>query len=288
MTAVLTAPNGNLHIGTGLPTALINDQLRVMDQSHAILDQLSTGQLDGLLNLARWGQNVGTDMVDVLIMHPELDEVNLLPRVTAVLKKEIGCPISLDSRHPEALEAALEELRPFKGMINSVTAEKEVLEKILPVAKKYGAAVVGMPSGLLHNLPISALERLAGARRIVEACEGIGIPREDVILDAICLPGSAFPGSFHATMETLEIFHRELGVSTILGIGNAGYGMPEPTVIDLAYLAAAIARGLDAALVNPTTRGLIETVRAMDFLAGKDTTARRYIQNFRQKKQVYG
>jgi cobalamin-dependent methionine synthase I len=156
----------------------------------------------------------------------------------------------------------------------------------LPIAKKFGSVVVGMPIGHLYGLPKKASERLAEARVIVEACEGIGIPREDIVMDAICLASSADPNSFQVTMETLRLFHQDLGVSTTLGIGNAGHGMPEPTVIDLAYLVGGIPWGLDSALVNPATPGLIETVQAMDFLAGNDPTGRRYIQNYRARKKV--
>lgn len=282
----LSAPNGEVSFGPGLPTALINDQLRIMDQSPAILDQLLTGNLDGLLALARWGQATGTDLLDVLVFHPSLDEVELLPRIVARIKTEVGCPITLDSRNPQALEAALQELRPYKAMINSVTAEPESLQTILPIAKRYGAAVVGMPIGEKYGLSKVAGERLAEARVIVEACEGIGIPRADVVMDGICLASSAEPDSFAVTMEALRLFRQELGVSTILGIGNAGFGMPEPTVLDLAYLLGAIPWGLDAALVNPATRGLVETVRAMDFLAGNDPAGRRYIQNYRNQKKA--
>lgn len=286
MTTTLSAPNGEIKFGPGLPTALINDQLRILDQAPIILEQLLEGNLDGLLGLARWGQKMGTDLVDVLVFHPDLDEIELLPRIAARVKAEIGCPVSLDSRNPQALEAALEVLRPYTGMINSVTAEVDSLETLLPIAKKFEAVVVGMPIGHLYGLPKIAEERLAEARVIVEACEGIGISKENVVMDAICLATSTEADSFLVTMETLRLFHKELGVSTTLGIGNAGYGMPEPTVIDLAYLVAGISWGLDSALVNPATRGLVETVRAMDFLAAIDPFGRRYIQNYRNARST--
>jgi 5-methyltetrahydrofolate--homocysteine methyltransferase len=285
MTTRLTSPNGEVICGPGLPTVLINDQLRIMDQSPHILDQLRDGKLDGLIELARWGMEVGTDLVDILVFHPSLDELELLPRIAKRVKDEIGCPISLDSRNPEALEAALEVLRPYKVMVNSVTAENHSLETILPIVKKYNAVVVGMPIGEQYGLPKKVSERFEEAKVIVKACEGIGIPRQDIVMDAICLASSAEPDSFQVTMETLRLFHQELGVCTTLGIGNAGYGMPEPTMIDLAYLVGGIPWGLDTALVNPATHGLIETVRAMDFLTGNDPAGRRYIQNFRKNNK---
>lgn len=208
----------------------------------------------------------------------------MLPAIVKAIRDEIGCPISLDSRNPQALEAALHEIQPAKALINSVTAERASLEALLPLAQKYGAAIVGMPIGEQHGLPKTVEGRLAEGRVILEAAEGIGIPHQNVVLDAICLASAAEPGSYQITLETLRAFHDQLNVTTILGIGNAEHGMPEPTVIDLAYLVSAIPWGLDAALINPATRGLVETVRATDFLCGGDPWGRRYIQDYRHRK----
>jgi 5-methyltetrahydrofolate--homocysteine methyltransferase len=110
-----------------------------------------------------------------------------------------------------------------------------------------------------------------------------GLAKEDIVLDAICL-AAAGPGSFEVTLQTLRAFREVLNTTTLLGIGNAGFGMPEQTVIDLAYLVGAIPQGLDAALVDPNTAGLLETVRAMDFLAAKDPVGKRYIQQYRRRR----
>lgn len=284
MTA-LTSRNGTLEFGPGLPTLLINDQLRVMDQSPEVLAELQEGRIDKLIDLARFGQQVGTDMVDILINHLDLDETDLLPKIALAVHEEIGCPISLDSRDPQALDAALSALQPHKALINSVTAETDSLETLLPLAAKHGAAVVGMPIGHLHGMPKTVEGRLAEARVILESAMAYGIPREDLVIDAICLASAAEPGSMQVTLETLSALHRELEVTTILGIGNAGFGMPDQTRVDLAYLLAAVPWGLDAALVDPATPGLIESVRAIDFLVALDPYGLRYIDHFRAKRQ---
>jgi 5-methyltetrahydrofolate--homocysteine methyltransferase len=254
-----------------------------MDQSPEVLAELREGKLDKLLELARAGHQTGTDMVDILIDHPGLDQRILLPSIALAVNEELGCPISLDSRDPEALDAALSALKPYKALINSVTAETDSLEALLPVAKDHGAAIVGMPIGHIHGLPKTPKGRLVEARVIVEAAEQHGIPREDVVIDAVCLASSAEPNSMQVTLDTLSALHRELGVATILGIGNAGFGMPDQTRIDLAYLVAAIPWGLDAALVDPATPGLIESTRAIDFLTGRDVYGKGYIQHYRAK-----
>jgi 5-methyltetrahydrofolate--homocysteine methyltransferase len=281
----LTSRNGTIEFGPGLPTLLINDHLRVMDQEPEVLAELQEGKLDRLLEMARIGHRIGTEAVDILIDHPNLDQKVLLPQIAAAVHEEIGCLISLDSRDPEALDAALSVLKPYKALINSVTAESDCLAELLPVAAEHGVAVVGMPIGHIHGLPKTAEGRLAESRVIVEAAERHGIPKEDVVVDAICLASSAEPGSMQVTLVTLSALHEELGVSTILGIGNAGFGMPDQTRIDLAYLLAAIPWGLDAALVDPATPGLTEATRAVDFLTGRDLYGQRYIQHYRAKQR---
>jgi 5-methyltetrahydrofolate--homocysteine methyltransferase len=280
----LTFPDGAVHFGQGFPTLLINDQLRVLDQKAAILEQLQTGNLDGLLELARFGRDRGLEAADLLIQSPELDEVQLLPRLAARILNEVGCPVALDTRNPEALEAALQAIRPHKALINSISAEPEVLNSLLPLAHKYGAAFVGMPVGHTARLPMTCAERLAEAQIIVDAATGLGIPKDDIVLDGICLAAATGDGTFEVTLETLWMFHAVLDCTTLLGIGNAGFGMPEQTVIDLAYLVGAIPHGLDAALVDPNTAGLLETVRAMDFLAAKDPAGKRYLQHYRRRR----
>jgi 5-methyltetrahydrofolate--homocysteine methyltransferase len=267
---------------------LINDQLRIMDQSPEVLVELQDGKLDRLLELARFGQEVGTDVVDILVNHPGLDEVALLPKIAVAACDEIGCPVALDSRNPDALEAAISALKPHKTLINSVSAETESLDNLLPVAKEHGAAIVGMPIGHMHGLPKTVKGRLAETHIILEAAERYGIPREDIVIDAICLASSAEPGSMQVTLDTLHALHHHLGVTTILGIGNAGFGMPDQTRIDLAYLLAAVPWGLDAALVDPATPGLVEGVRAIDFLTGNDAYGKRYIQHYRGKSRKSG
>ena len=285
MTTRLTSSNGDVLIGKGLPTVLINDQLRIMDQDPIIFEQLQARDVSGLLEIAKRGQAMGLDMVDILIFHQDLDEVDLLPRIASKIKKEVGCPIALDSRNVDALEAALKEIAPDKALINSVSAEREVMDVILPLAKKYGAAMVGMPIGDTYGLPKVVEERVYEAQVIIDACVGIGIPKENLVMDGICLASSAEPETFEITLKTLTRFQDELGVSTILGIGNAGFGMPEQTVIDLAYLIGAIPWGLHSAIVNPDTAGLVKTVRAMDFLMNFDKGGKRYINYWRSLRR---
>ena len=281
----LTSRKGTLEFGPGHPTMLINDQLRVMDQS---LMSWMNSRLAGsrnCLNLARFGQEIGTHTVDILVVHHNLDEVELLPKIAKAVHEEIGCPISIDTRNPEALDAALAVLQPHKALLNSVSAEVTVFESLLPVAAKYGAAVVGIPIGDTHGVPETVKGRIDETQVILDAAESFGIPKEDIVIDAICLATAAVPDSMQITLETLKVLSEEMGLTTVLGIGNAGHGMPTQTVIDLAYLIAAIPWGLHAALIDPKTAGLVDTVLAIDFLTNRDPYGVRYIKNYRAKKR---
>jgi len=278
----LTSRNGSLHIGPGHPLVLISDALRLDRRTMAQLGA-APGQdiVARMVELARAGHTSGIDMVDIMISCDAVDEAALLPQIAAAVHDAIGCPISLDSRNVDALRAALAALRPHKALINSVTAEAHVLDVLLPVAAEFGAAIIGMPIGDDHGLPRGVAGRVAGAGVILERAASYGFPRDDIVMDAFSLAPAAEPASMAVSLETLRRFHDELGVSTTLGISNAGHGMPARSHIALAYLLAAVPWGLDSALVNPRTPLLIEEVRAIDFLTDRDPYGKRYLRHYR-------
>ncbi len=278
----LTSQNGILEYGQGHPTMLINDQLYVINKPDQVIEPLSRGQIDHFIELAKWGQMIGTDMTAILLTHPALDEVELLPRLARAVHEEIGSPIGLDTRNAEAIEAALIELRPYKSIIWTVTAEKDVLDSLLPIAKRYGAVVAGMPMGRFSaKVPQNATDRMAEVQVILDACDGYGIPPEDVVIDAICMPvGLLEPNSYRITLETISALHNK-GITNQIGTGNAGSKMPGPDHINLSYLLGAMSWGLNSAFINPGIHGLIGNVRAMDMLTKHDPECRRYLQHWR-------
>ena len=276
----LSSRNGTLRIGPGVPIVLISDQLRVKPPKSGEVEP-TEDLLAHMVELAHSGATAGMDVMDIMTSYPGVDELALLPQIAVAVHEAVGCPISLDSRHSDALRAALTALRPYKALINSVTAEAPVLEALLPIAAEFGAAIVGMPIGDVHGLPKNTEGRIAEAGVIVDRAAAYGIPREDILMDAICLASSAEPGSMATTLETLRRYHDDLGVATVLGISNAGHGMPTPSHIALAYLVAAVPWGLDAALVSPRTPQLIEEVRAIDFLTARDPYGKRYLRHYR-------
>jgi 5-methyltetrahydrofolate--homocysteine methyltransferase len=261
---------------------LVNDQLYVISKPDDVIEPLSRGNIDHFLALARYGRAVGTDMTAILLTHPQIDEVALLPRLARAVLEETGAPVGLDTRNPEAIEAALVELRPYRSIIWTVTAEQQVLDALLPLAKRYNAVVAGMPMGRhSRGIPLSAEARLAEARVILDACEGYGSAPQDVVIDAIYMPVALLePRAYQAALETIAGL-RALGITSQLGIGNASSDMPGKDHINLAYLLGAMSWGLDSAFIDPHIPGLIGNVRAMDMLTERDPVCRRYLQGWR-------
>lgn len=279
----LTGTASQVEFGPGLPILLINDQLRVYDQDPIILEELRAGHCGRLVQLAQQGASRGCRAVDVLIDHPALDEAERLSLVFRAVDQALGCPISIDSRNPTAIERTLAGY-PGKPLLNSIAYEPDLLARMLPLVAKYKTAVVAMLVDHV-SIPQTWQARIAVAHKILRATDEACIPREDVVFDCVCMAASTVPNSMQVTLDTLKAVHEEFGMSTILGIGNAGFGMPDQTRIDLAYLLAAVPWGLDAALVNPDTPDLVESVRAIDFLAGSDPYGRDYIDHYRFKQQ---
>ena len=281
----LTSLNGTLTFGKGYPTMLINDQLHVINKPANIIEPLSRGDISHFVNLAKWGKSIGTDMTAILITHPEIDEVEILPKLAKTIHQETGLPVGLDTRNAEAIDAALSELNPYKSIIWTVTSEEDVLNALLPIAKKHHAVVAGMPMGNTSSgVPMTVEERIKEARTIINACLDFGFQKDDIVIDAICMPKALLQkNSYKITLETIAKLSEE-GITTQVGVGNASSNLPDRTHIDLAYLIGAIPWGLDAAFINPGIEGLLPTTRAMDTLVERDPECRNFLKLWRSRK----
>lgn len=283
---ILTSRTGVLVIGEGAPLVLINDQVQVLNRSSEVPVEVQHNLIDRILAVVRKGHDDGMHMVDILVNAVGTAEADLMRQIAVTIHEEIGCPIALDTRNVDALAYTLEALKPYKLLINSVTPEPACLKAILPIAIKYNAAIVGMPVSARYGVPMTVEKRLSEAKTIIDAAMLAGIPKEDIIIDALCLPSTVMPGNIQIAQKTIEHLHSTYGVSTILGISNASYGMPDKTHIELAYLLAAASSGLDAALVNPHIPLLFDEVNAIDFLTARDADGKKYITHYRKKQEI--
>lgn len=220
----------------------------------------------------------GAQILDVNVGAPGVDEPALMEQVVKALQSVVSLPLQLDSSHAEALERGL---RVYNGkpIVNSVNGEPEVLEKILPLCKKYGAAVVGLAIDKRGIRP-KAEDRVAVARRIKEAALAVGIPQEDIYIDCLTLTASAQQQDVLATVEALHTCKTELGVRTILGVSNISFGLPCRTYLNTTFLTMAMYAGLDLAIMNPSSEEMMAAVYAYNVLINRDPQSTKYIERY--------
>lgn len=234
--------------------------------------------MDYLRSEAVKQQEQGAHVLDLNVGLPDIDEPKILAEATMAVQAAVDLPLQLDSSNVAALEKAA-RIYNGKPLINSVSGKRESLDAVLPIVKKYGAAVLGLTLDEA-GIPETADERLAIARRIVEAAERHGIPREDVLIDCLVMTVSAQQSQAMQTLHALQMVKKELGVKTVLGVSNVSFGLPQRPVINRTMLAMALMSGLDAPIMNPGDAGMAEAVAAYRVLAAKDKDAAHFIAKF--------
>lgn len=220
----------------------------------------------------------GAQVLDVNAGLPGIDETAVLTHLVKELQSVTDLPLQLDSSNPKALASAL-RIYNGKPIVNSVNGEQAVLDAILPLCKKYGAAVVGLTLDE-NGIPKTADERVAIARRIVCAAEAAGIPKEDIYIDCLTLTASAQQEGAMQTLEALSRCKRELGVRTVLGVSNISFGMPCRGYLNSAFLTMAMQAGLDLAIINPNTPEMMGAVRSFRVLTSQDEKSADYIDAY--------
>ncbi len=233
--------------------------------------------LEYVLDVAA-AQEEAADILDVNVGCPGVDEVSMLPRVVKKIQSAVSLPLQLDSSNPDALEAAL-RVYSGKAVVNSVNGEAESLRRVLPIVKKYGAAVVGLTMDQ-EGIPQTAEKRVEIARRILEAALEHGIPREDVWIDCLALTVSAQQDQAAETLRAIRTVREELGLQTVLGVSNISFGLPNRALVTGSFLTQALAAGLTLPIVNPCQREIMDAVAAFRVLSGEDGQCRDYIARF--------
>ena len=239
---------------------------------------LRDGDMNYILEQAVSQAEAGAQILDVNVGAPGVDEPALMEQVVKALQSVVSLPLQLDSSHAEALERGL---RVYNGkpIVNSVNGEPEVLEKVLPLCKKYGAAVVGLAMDERGIQP-KAEDRVAIARRIKKAALEAGIPQEDIYIDCLTLTASAQQEDVLATVQALHTCKTELGVRTILGVSNISFGLPCRPYLNTTFLTMAMYAGLDLAIMNPSSEEMMAAVYAYNVLINRDKQSGRYIARY--------
>lgn len=240
----------------------------------ALLDE----DFDYILTQAIQQVDAGAEILDVNVGVPSLDDVKMLPKVIKKLQSITDVPLQIDSSNPKAIEAAL-RVYNGKAIVNSVNGEEEVMEQVLPIVKKYGAAVIGLTLDG-NGIPKTAEERLAIAERILDKALQYGIPKEDIIIDCLTLTASAQQKEVNETLKAVRMVKEKLGLKTALGVSNISFGLPMRSLINRTFFTMAMECGLDLPIINPNDEDMMSAIYAFNVLKNVDENAVQYIEKY--------
>ena len=220
----------------------------------------------------------GAHILDVNVGLPKIDEAGLMVEVIKELQGVLDVPLQIDSSNAQVIEAGL-RIYNGKPIVNSVNGETAVLDKILPLVKKYGAAVVGLTLDE-QGIPLTAEERFEVAKKIVKAAESYGIPREDVYIDCLTLTASAQQKEVVETLKAMQMVKDQLGVKTVLGVSNISFGLPKREQVNVAFLTLAMAHGLDLPIINPNVDAMVSAIDCFNVLYNHDEGSKYYVDKY--------
>ncbi|HVC75613.1 MAG TPA: dihydropteroate synthase [Candidatus Micrarchaeaceae archaeon] len=278
METSLTSRGREVVVSIDRPFVIIGERINPTGRK-VLAAEMKEGRMDRVRADAIAQVRAGAHMLDINAGIPQLDEAALLVAAIKAVVEVTDVPICIDSSIIEALEAGLSAYEG-KALVNSVTAEEERMERILPLVKKHGAAVIGMAN---DETGISMIpeERLALARRIIERAADHGIPQEDVIIDPIAMTVAADPTCGLITLETMRLIRDRLGNNMTCGASNVSFGLPDRATVNAAFLPLAMHSGLTCAITNPLVPEVRRAVLAGDLLLGHDEYAMRWIASYR-------
>lgn len=279
----LTLKDKTVVISPNLPFTIIGERINPTRRKK-LAESMAQGDFSLVQEDARKQEAAGAQILDVNAGIPGADEPALLRGAAQAVMEVAQVPLCFDSANPQALKAAL-EIYPGKALINSTTAEESMLEQVMPLAKEYGAAVIGVITDE-NGIPATPEARLAVARKLINRAADYGVPSEDVVIDCLALTVGADHKAGQVTLDSIALVRQELGVNLSLGASNVSFGLPDRKIINLAYLSLAIGRGLTAAITDPTVEEIQTMLLACDLLMGRDEYAMRWIKAFRKRSQA--
>ncbi len=283
METTLHSKTKTVTIGPERPFVIIGERINPTGRKK-LGQEMVAGDFDRVRRDAQAQVAVGAHVLDVNAGVPGVDEAALLVAAIRAVMDATDVPLCLDSSVIEALAAGLAAY-PGKALVNSVTGEDERLEAVLPLVKKYGAAVIGMAN---DETGISAEPeyRLSVARKIVQRASDYGIPPEDVLIDPLALTVAADPQAPQVTLRTMQLIHEALGANMVCGASNISFGLPERSPINAAFLAMAMPAGLTCAITDSTNPVIRQGILAADVLLGHDPYASAWIRDFRARQRA--
>ncbi len=276
METILESRTKRVVISPDRPFVIIGERINPTGRKK-LAEEMKSGDFSRVISDAIAQVEAGAHVLDVNAGIPLADEPALLARAIREVQNVVDVPISIDSSVVEALKAGLEACEG-KALVNSVTGEDERLEAVLPLVKKYGAAVIGIThdeTGISRDPEV----RLEVAKKIVHRASDYGIPPEDVLIDPIVMPAGAVPGAGAITIETTRLVRQELGVNTVCGASNVSFGLPAREIINAHFISMLIASGMTSAITNPLKTEIKNAILAADMLMGHDENCLTWIRS---------
>ena len=283
METTLSTRTKTVRISPDSPFAIIGERINPTGRKK-LAEEMAAGDYSRVRADALAQVAAGAQVLDVNSGVPGGDEPVIMRQAVQMVMEAVDVPLSFDSPNPAALEAAL-SIYPGKALINSTTGEDEALERVLPLAKKYGAAVICLVND--ERGPVQdPLVRLEIARKIAARAADHGIPLADLVFDPLVMTVGADANAGKITLETIRLLRQELGVNLTAGASNVSFGLPDRPSLNAAFMAMAMAMGLDAAITNPLEPAVHTAILAADLFLGHDAYGGAWIKDFRKREKA--
>ncbi|MCL1849777.1 MAG: homocysteine S-methyltransferase family protein, partial [Clostridiales bacterium] len=276
--SALASLSKTIYLGAGFPPRLIGERLNPTGRK-VIANAITERDFGAYASEGRAQQQSGADLLDVNVGFAGSaggNEAESMVMAICNIQQSVDCPLIIDSVDPYVIRQALIHYQG-KALINSVNGKETSLQAILPLAKQYGAAVLGLTLDEA-GVPADADTRFAIAERILSRALALGVPREDVYIDCLVMASAADPWQAAETLKAVSMIKEKLGLITVLGVSNISHGMPRRPWLNQVFLAQCIAAGVDAVMVNPLDPATRPTIAAAAFLAGRDPQGVNYIR----------
>ncbi|MGH4119155.1 homocysteine S-methyltransferase family protein [Clostridium sp.] len=271
-------------VSSGCQTVILGEAVKIIGErinptgKKKLKEALKTNDMEYILNEAINQRDAGAHILDVNVGLPEIDEKVIMVKVIKEIQSVVNLPLQIDSVRPDVIEAAA---RSYNGkpLINSVNGKEKVMQEIFPIVKKYGGCVIGLTLDD-SGIPSKAEDRFKIAQKIVTTAKEYGICNEDIIIDCLVLTASAQQSDVQETIKAVKLVKEKLGVKTILGISNVSFGLPNRALLNRTFLTVALGVGLDASIINPLDKEMVDTISAFNVLWNHDKQAKHYIERY--------
>lgn len=279
MRTVLSGTTKEVIINSDGPVIIIGECINPTRRKK-LVSALQENNFEYVLELAKMQIDAMADVLDVNVGFPGVDDVRLLGETVKQIQDNFDIPLCLDSPNARAIEAAL-KMAKGKCLINSVNGEEKSMNAFLPVAKEYGAAIIGLTMDD-EGITQDPYKRLSIADKILNRAVRIGIREENLIIDPLAMAISADPQACIVTLETIRLVHEKLGLNITQGASNISFGLPSREMLNIAFIVLAIKAGLTCPICNPEK--ITAAVRAVDLVLGRDDFAMRFVEHYELTK----